>query len=160
MNTSNFLEEISLTIKLLSLSDSAQLYQLIEESRLELSNLVWSQSATLDSTINFLKNKLASSDKVHGVFHHENLVGVLELRNKENNFELGYWVGTQYRGKGIMKAAVKQLVDKEIKKSTIVAHIRQCNQASLKVLMNAGLTYDHTEIWQDEPWTHLKREKE
>lgn len=161
MNTSNLQNEISVSIKLLTLKDTAKLYQLIDESREQLTNLVWSQSATLESTISFLENKLASNDKVHGVFHNTNLVGVLELRKKEQDiFELGYWVGTQYRGKGFMKNAVKELVAQEVKSTAIIAHIRECNHASFKVLTNAGLNYDHTEMWQGEPWLHLKREKE
>jgi RimJ/RimL family protein N-acetyltransferase len=75
-------------------------------------------------------------------------------------FELGYWVGTKYRGKGFMKIAVKQLVDSETKFHTIAAHIRETNEASHKILQNAGLTFDHVELWQGEQWLHLKREKE
>lgn len=160
MNTSNVSTKTFLTIKLLVITDAAQLYQLIDQSRMQLTNLVWSQSATLESTITFLENKLASSDKVHGIFQNKKLVGVLELRKKEDMFELGYWVGTKYRGRGIMKTAVKQLVDHQVKYHAIIAHIRQSNEASLKVLTNAGLKYDHTEMWQGEPWIHLKIDKD
>lgn len=160
MNNGNFQETNTVSIRLLTLEDASNLYSLIDNSRAQLTNLVWSQNASLESTINFIENKLSSNDKVHGVFCENSLVGVLELRKKEDSFELGYWVGSQYRGKGVMKAAVKQLVDQQVTTANVVAHIRESNKASLKVLTNAGLTYDHTEIWQNEPWIHLKRKKQ
>lgn len=152
----NFLE---LLVRPLRGDDAMVVYNLIDESRKELKNLVWSQSATLESTTSFIDAKLNSLDKIFGVFYEENLVGVLELRKKEDMLELGYWVGTKYRGKGFMKIAVKKLVDNEIKTHTVTAHIRETNQASHKILQYAGLEFDHVEIWQGEQWVHLKRSK-
>lgn len=108
----------------------------------------------------FIKDKIEIEDKIFGIFHYGNLAGVLELRKKETFSELGYWLGTKYRGKGLMKEAVKILVDKEIKNTDIIAHIREINNSSHKVLKYAGLEYDHTEVWNNENWIHLKRSKE
>lgn len=147
-------------IQLLNEEDSSKVYSLIEESRSELRNLIWSKEATLESTLKFIKDKIEIDDKIFGIFHYGNLAGVLELRKKETFSELGYWLGTKYRGKGLMKEAVKMLVDKEIKKTDIIAHIREINNSSHKVLKYAGLEYDHTEVWNNENWIHLKRSKE
>lgn len=143
--------QTTIKIRMLTENDGDILYRLIESSRHQLKNLVWSKDATLESTIQFLKQKLSSLDLVHGVFLNNNLVGVLELRNKFDKLELGYWVGAAYRGQGLMKIAVKQLVDKEVQYNTIIAHIREANQASLHILQYAGLSYDHTEVWENEP---------
>jgi RimJ/RimL family protein N-acetyltransferase len=160
MNDLNLNRSDSLvSISLLKLADASIVYALIDESRNELKNLVWSQTATLESTTNFIEYKIRSLDSIYGVFYDDNLIGVLELRKKEDMFELGYWVGSKYRGKGFMKIAVKQLVDSETKFHTITAHIRETNEASHKILQNAGLTFDHVETWQGEQWVHLKREK-
>lgn len=83
----------------------------------------------------------------------------MELRKKENMFELGYWVGTKYRGQGLMKIAVKSLVDTVVKSNTIIAHIRENNKASYKIIEYAGLKYDHTEWWQEEQWLHFKKDR-
>lgn len=149
-----------INIRLLNISDGQSLYNLIEYSRPELKNLCWSKNATLDSTIEFIKMKEQSLDNAYGIFKNNTLIGVLELRKKETMSELGYWLGTQFRGKGLMKLAVKCLVDNEIKKGIIIAHIRKTNKASFKVLKYAGLKYSHTEIWNNEDWLHLKRNKE
>lgn len=149
-----------ITIQLLTVEYAKAVYKLIDESRPQLKNLIWSQNATLESTIIFIQNKQQSQDNIFGVFHNDNLIGVLELRKKESFSELGYWLGTQYRGQGLMKFAVKNLVDKQIKLNTIIAHIRETNKASYQILKYAGLTYDHSELWQGEEWLHLKRDKE
>jgi RimJ/RimL family protein N-acetyltransferase len=149
-----------IAIKLLNIDDAIQLYALIDESRSGLTNLTWSKNSTLETTLDFLKYKIEIKDKVYGVFYENKLAAVLELRKKDDMLELGYWVGTQYRGKGIMKVAVKNLVDNEVKSNTITAHIREGNKASYQILQYAGLTYDHTEVWQGENWLHLKRIKE
>ena len=147
-------------IQLLNEEDSSKVYSLIEESRSELRNLIWSKEATLESTLKFIKDKIEIEDKIFGIFHYGNLAGVLELRKKETFLELGYWLGTKYRGKGLLKEAVKKLVDDNIQSNAIIAHIRVKNKASFKVLEYAGLKYDHTEIWENEEWIHLKRECE
>lgn len=147
-------------IKKLNIQHATVLYDLIDNSREQLKNLVWSQTATLQSTKQFIENKNKSQDQVHGVFYENVLVGVLELRQKENNvFELGYWLGTEYRGQHIMPCAVKTLVESKINSATIIAHIRENNIASYKVLSHAGLIYSHTEVWEGENWIHLKRQQ-
>lgn len=147
----------TIEIKRLDSKDGQIVYSLIEESREDLKNLVWSQSATLESTEKFLMDKNNSQDQVYGVFLDNTLVGVLELRKKEEFSELGYWLGSHYRGNGIMKLAVKALVDEKIKETPIIAHIREKNHPSHKILEFAGLDYDHCEIWENEEWLHLKR---
>jgi len=147
------------SICLLKVEDAHSVYRLIDESRSQLKNLVWSQTATLESTTNFIDYKIKSPDNIYGIYSDDNLVGVLELRKKQDMLELGYWVGSKYRGQGFMKIAVKQLVDIESKNYTITAHIREKNQASYKILQYAGLIFDHVELWEGEQWVHLKREK-
>ena len=149
-----------ITIQLLTVEYAKAVYKLIDESRPQLKNLIWSQNATLESTIVFIQNKQQSQDNIFGVFNNDNLIGVLELRKKENFTELGYWLGTKYSGQGLMKFAVKNLVDKQCKLNTIIAHIRANNKASYQILKYAGLTYEHSELWQGEEWLHFKKNKE
>lgn len=149
-----------ISIEPLTIEHSETLYHLIDESRSELKNLIWSQNATLNSTKKFIADKNQSQDNIFGVFYEDILIGVLELRKKEKFSELGYWLGTKYRGYGLMKTAVKNLVDEKIINGSIIAHIRANNKASYNILKYAGLHYDHSELWENEQWLHLKRNKE
>jgi RimJ/RimL family protein N-acetyltransferase len=146
-----------ITLKALTTEDTSILYTLIDDSRAGLTNLVWSKDSTWESTKEFINYKNKSQDEIYGVLQDEVLVGVLELRMVNKMWELGYWLGTQYRGQGIMKVAVKMLIDNVVKTRSVTAHIRAGNQASYKTLIYAGLTDHHTEFWQGEEWLHLKR---
>lgn len=147
-----------LKLKLLTTEDAPIVYSLIDQSRAHLGNLVWAHTATLDSTAAFLAEKSTSSDTVRGIFEEGALVGVIELRAKEQEMELGYWLGSEYRGRGIMRSAVKMLVDEVVETTTVIGHIRATNVASNHTLTFAGLTPSHCEMWQGEEWLHFKRE--
>ena len=153
------LYENSIELKKLSLNDAYILYSLIDDSRQYLQNLVWSKSATLESTQKFLKEKINSEDEVFGIFFNNILTGILEVRKKENLLELGYWLGNKYRCLGIMKFSVKKLVDQKIKDNGIIAHIRKNNFSSHKILLFAGFEYDYSEIIENEEWIYLKINK-
>jgi RimJ/RimL family protein N-acetyltransferase len=101
-----------------------------------------------------LKKKLLSNDTVYGIFEGGEFVGMIELRDKNPSWELGYWLGTKYRGRGIMKEAVKLLV-KSVKDRPVTAHIRFSNIASYKTLIYAGLHDDYTETINSELWKYL-----
>jgi RimJ/RimL family protein N-acetyltransferase len=146
-----------LELKVLSDLDAPVVYNLINNSRGHLGNLVWAPTATLESTTEFLRTKSLSEDTVRGVFEDGVLVGVVELRAKDDAMELGYWLGYSYRGRGIMREAVKMLVD-ALPETTIIGHIRAKNIASNHTLTFAGLTQSHCEMWQGEQWLHFKRE--
>lgn len=70
------------TIKPLTIHDTEVVYHLIDQSRADLKNLIWSQSATLESTKKFIEYKNNTKDKVFGVFQDNSLVGILELREE------------------------------------------------------------------------------
>lgn len=143
------MNEQTVLVHLMTLSpvSTEALYKLVDESRDSLSNLAWAKTATLESTRKYIESKTYSysRDTVLGIYVEQELVGVIEYRDKDVNgipvWELGYWLGSKHRGKGIMKAAAKRVV-KEISKSrTVVAHIRFRNTASFKTLQYAGLHY-------------------
>lgn len=152
------LEDTSRTtyLSLLTVRDADRLYKLISESRDGLKNLTWAADATLKSTTSFLAAKSSSNDKVYGVFTGHGLVGVIELRDKGDVYELGYWLGTKHRGQGLMKDASKYLVEEASKRRPVVAHIRVGNIPSFKTLVHAGLRPDHVETWEGEDWLHLR----
>lgn len=133
-----------------------ELYGLIDESREGLKNLVWSQTATPDSTLAFTQEK--HTGKRYGIYQGHGLksvlVGVLELRDKHVSWELGYWLGTKYQGKGIMKKVVKKIVDETVDRP-VIAHIRIGNEKSKSVLEYAGLR----EYQRDAEWIYLIRVK-
>lgn len=145
-----------ITLRSLTEVDAPMVYSLIDISRSNLKNLVWSGSATLESTAQFIREKSQSTHKIFGIFHQDNFTGVLELRDLGDVWELGYWLGTPYRRQGIMKMAAKMLVSQVVAKKPVTAHIRVTNIASYKTLCYAGLVRSYTKMWEGEEWLHMK----
>ncbi len=135
--------------------NAEELYTLIDDSREHLQNLVWVQSATLASTIEFLKMKSISKDKLKGIYYKGHIAGNIEFRDKGSNIELGYWLGYEFRGKGIMKTVVKQTADDLAKTHSISAKVKLLNKTSFAILNNAELH----EVSRDEEWIYLLRPK-
>lgn len=146
---------------------SEELYGLVDISRQDLTNLIWSASATLESTHKFLQEKSGheSKDAVFGIFLYDGeddyyhldppstrLAGCVELRDMGDHVQLGYWLGTPYRGQGIMQEAVKKLLENQrFMDRPITVRIRSGNVKSLAIVKGAGFV----ETSNDEEWTSL-----
>jgi RimJ/RimL family protein N-acetyltransferase len=154
---SDLIEDV--LVRRLTFADAPDLYRLIDESREGLRNLLWVASATQTSTEAFIAQKAITDDIVYCLSSQGAIAGILELRNKGATQELGYWLGTAYRGKGIMRFAVHQLVAIASLWTPVTAHIRTTNDASRSVLTSAGLVETHQEIWEQESWSHFSTQQ-
>ena len=108
-------------LKELELNSANNLFNLINSNRDYLRTwLAWVEDTKhLDDTINYIQSVL-NRDMFSGRFvleikHKDNLAGVIDLHNgdkiKNMAVEIGYWLGEQYQGKGIMTKACKCCID-------------------------------------------------
>lgn len=123
----------------LTLKDAPALYALVDKSRDHLTNLVWAKDATLESVTEFIHKKQFGKEKIFGIYHNGIIAGVIETRNKGWHAELGYWLGHEFRGYGIMTKVVKYMTDSLAGKIAISATIKVGNESSLAILKHAGL---------------------
>ncbi|MBL4677025.1 MAG: GNAT family N-acetyltransferase [Mucilaginibacter sp.] len=68
-------------------------------------------------------------------------IGFWEVRPEHYRSEIGYMLSPHYQGKGIMRAAIKEIVKvgfKTLGFHSIAANVNPDNQASIKLLKNAG----------------------
>jgi len=77
------------------------------------------------------------------------VVGCIALNPTERDHKLtiGYWLGREYWGKGIMTEAVKAVTHyglKTLKKKRICGYVFIKNEASARVLEKAGYVYEGT----------------
>ncbi len=74
-------------------------------------------------------------------------IGINKFDHENKNVVIGYWLGAEYRGKGIMTKALKKFL-KEINKKfnpvRIVAYVFTFNPSSAKVLKKCGFEYEGT----------------
>jgi RimJ/RimL family protein N-acetyltransferase len=132
-------------------SDAAELYKRIEASRPDLSNLVWAADATLRSTQKFIEQKNDGPDEVNVIISDGAIIGCIELRLMDGFRQLGYWLGTTYRGKGYMTQAVKQFMLFERRETRVMIHPQ--NAKSLAIVRAAGFIETH----EDADWKYLTR---
>ncbi len=129
--------------------DAQDLYRLIDKNRQALGHMVWAATATLESTIKFIKT---TPDKVHGIRVMGRLAGCVALRTMPSgNKMLGYWLAQEFWGRGYATRAVSMMLD-AMEKKPVFAQIRHGNIASKRVLQKNGFVVTD----QDLQWQYLK----
>jgi len=135
----------------LELKDTAELYALIEISRKDLLNLWWAESATFESTAQFIENARRSSNHVKAIVVDGQIAGCISLIDMpDGSFQLGYWLGTPHRGKRHIQHAVEKIKTlAEAYRRQIIVRIKSKNVKSLSVVKGAGFTH----VGNDGEWT-------
>ena len=136
-----------------SVRDTKELYDLIDRNREHLTNLVWVKSATLQSTWEFLDGVECALETFRLIVVNGKIAGCITLRHGNECDIIGYWLGHEYRGDGIMKEAVAQMIRHWPR--AIRAQIREANSASMAILEGAGFMYMGKFLKDDEYWVDL-----
>lgn len=93
----------------------------------------------------------ANKDWVNAIVVDDKAVGVASILFKDDIYqhsaEVGYWIGEDYWGKGLVSEAVKALVEYTLENTDVkrlYAEVFSNNKASAKVVQKAGLVYECT----------------
>jgi RimJ/RimL family protein N-acetyltransferase len=115
---------------------AAELYQVIDASREHLKNLKW--AADVDRM--GVTNHLTSGQDLWLIrINYERIVGCLQFWEEGPGvYSIGYWVGKDYAGQGITKAAVSVAMSCMSLDDKITAHVRKANNATRAVLRANG----------------------
>lgn len=115
-----------------------ELYEVIDRNRSAMTNLVWVQEATLESTRAFLlAASTADNEMLRLIVNNGQIVGTVTLRDTESCHQmLGYWLDDEAQGRGIAAEAVRQILRES--DSPVVAHIRVANTRSQAVVERVG----------------------
>jgi len=73
------------------------------------------------------------------------MMSLMDIDYDNKNAEIGYWLGKKYWGKGIMKEAIKLILNFGFKKLNLVriyARVMHPNIASAKLLERSGFKYE------------------
>lgn len=105
---------------------------------------------TLDDAISFIENARAGHlGKVYKITYQQTFAGLIGLVPQpdvyQRSYEIGYWLGEPYWGKGIATEAVRQLVEIGFAETTLVriyAGIFSSNPASMRVLAKNGFVLE------------------
>ncbi|SNZ16271.1 ribosomal-protein-serine acetyltransferase [Terribacillus aidingensis] len=107
-------------LKLLEVQDSEKLFQLIDSSREHLRNwLPWvDKNTTVEDSRQFIQHTLdqfaAGNGFNAGIWYQGALAGVIGFHKidwQNSTTSIGYWLGEDYTGNGIMQKAVSKCLD-------------------------------------------------
>ena len=116
----------------------------------------WPQHRSVNESLDVIKNVLngpecyaiceKGSDKAIGAVELK-LKGHTDMTEKDDECELGYWLGKPFWGRGYMPEAVKALLKRafdELSMSTVWCGYYDGNLKSKRVQEKVGFTYHHT----------------
>lgn len=138
--------------------DIQELYELIDANREHLSNLVWAETATFESTRDYV-TKTVGTEFFRLIMVDDKIAGVITLRPLNTCYLIGYWVGKEFCGKGVATKAVSIMMKSSIaQQHHVYAHIRQTNRGSKAILTRNGFKeFDFIVTNGDEVWNRLVR---
>jgi ribosomal-protein-serine acetyltransferase len=173
-----------LELRPLAAQDADAMFHLIEHNRVHLDPwLRWSgRIQTIDDTRNLIDRftkKLAAGDGFHaGLWYQGQLAGGIvchQINRESNKSEIGYWLGVQYTGKGLVTSTCRAVIDYLFVHEKLHRIEIQCatdNPPSRAVAERLGFTFegikresewitssyrDHTlYAILDYEWTHAK----
>lgn len=116
----------------------------------------WPPHKSVEESLSVIKN-VSSSKECYAVCEKDNnvAIGAIELKlnghtdmtDKEDECELGYWLGKPFWGRGYMPEAAKELIRygfENLKMSTIWCGYYDGNEKSKRVQEKVGFVYHHT----------------
>ena len=116
----------------------------------------WPPHNSVEESLNIIKNVLSGeqcyaicergSDKAIGVIELK-LNGHTDMTDKDDECELGYWIGKPFWGRGYMPEAVKELLRygfERLGMTTIWCGYYDGNDKSKRVQEKVGFIYHHT----------------
>ncbi|MDD5254319.1 MAG: GNAT family N-acetyltransferase [Candidatus Nanoarchaeia archaeon] len=152
------LEGNKIKIRKIGSSDVGDIYQNVKDKEVTKWTLNIPHPYSRKDAIAFVKrcrNKLRKEERyTFGIILKETnklvgLVSLFHVHKNNKNAELGYWLGKNYWGKGIMSEAVKLIIKfgfEELKLHRIYAEAFEENIASRKVLEKAGFKLEGIRI--------------
>lgn len=137
-------------LKLVTTADATSLYDQIEKTRSQLVKYMpWGESTkSVEDEEDFLEYcQVRMADKklwIASIWIDDKAVGMIDLHNIDldnNHAEVGYWIGGEYQGNGIMTDCLTELLrigfeELQLHKIKLMAEV--VNLASNKVAKNVG----------------------
>lgn len=147
-----------LKLRRLQKADSPALFELIDKNREHL-NQHGDDTAEKYPDLESVQRRSAeqnTGEYRYGIWMSDTLVGFIKLTElDETSTEIGYWLGSEYQGRGFMSDAVEELTAYAIDGlgyEEVVAKVEENNNKSQLVLIRAGFqkTGEETKVVRDQ----------
>lgn len=131
-----------LVLKGLTIKDAKDMYLYAKEPLVGY-NAGWTPHKDLKETIEIIK-KMIKQNNVYGLFYDDKLIGTIDITLNKGKYYLGYALGKDFWGKGLMsEAAVAILLDffSENKDRNLYARTFYYNLRSQNLLKKLGFNF-------------------
>ena len=138
-------------------SDASELFALTERNRGELARwLSWAQRGTLNDTVEHIERmRSAEAEAEQGAVDRAivvegrivGTVGLARIDWENRSTDIGYWLGQEHQGRGLMTSAVAVLVDHafdSLRLNRAEIHTDVLNHRSRAVAERLGFRYEGT----------------
>ncbi|WP_353989661.1 GNAT family protein [Pediococcus argentinicus] len=141
----------NLSIRTIQESDAADLFQLVEHDRQELTKwMPWAaQIKTAKDELRFIKYALKQMNNGRllpmCILYNNQVIGNLDLHEidpENKNAKIGYWLGSQFQGQGSMTKSVKELISigfNELHLHKIILEADASNQKSINIALKLNI---------------------
>lgn len=129
-------------LRRISPEHSEEMFELIDRNRPHLSQF-GDETAAKYPTLESVRERNENQDpneKRFGIWDSDALVGFVKVTKKDRGWEVGYWMGEEYTGKGYMTMAVRRITDyakAQLGAENVWATVHKDNKASQRVLEKA-----------------------
>ncbi|MGE0190149.1 MAG: GNAT family N-acetyltransferase [Steroidobacteraceae bacterium] len=111
-------------------------------------------------TDEWIEKNNGSTARVYGIFSKDGvLMGQVGVHlNEGDEIEVGYWIGSDFKGRGLASASLSLIIDALFKTGTDKAIYAECspsNQASQRVLEKNGFTATATPGKRPDRFIHI-----
>lgn len=132
-----------------AVSDSKVIYNLIDNNREYISHLNGNAAAKYPNEQAVVESiEDPSNHKIRmGIWYEGEYAGTINLTPESTSIVLGYYLGEEFAGGGIMTKATKAMCDYacgELGELVVSADVHPKNKASQAVLKRSGFNYSHT----------------
>jgi ribosomal-protein-serine acetyltransferase len=133
----NFVVNGEIELRILEVRNAEEVFKQIDKNREYLSKwLPWAKDSNLENTKEFIQTELNRFAKnkgfTCGIFYKNVFVGCIGIHEIDWNNKktsIGYWIGEDFQGRGIMTEAVKSIINYSFKVLVINRiEIRACTE--------------------------------
>ncbi len=130
-----------LSLKIPALEDAENIFNVIDKDREHLRNwLPWvDKTISVQDTINNITERIEKFNKKEAAAfcaYYENKwiasVGFISLDNIDKEGEIGYWLSSDFEGKGLMTECVKALIKYGFKELNLHRIVIKCNSENIR----------------------------
>ena len=130
------------TITQLQEPDLEPMFNEVQKSQYQLKELGWLAKCTQDHFYNHYRAVVIQKHlQIFVIRVFDQFAGAVEVADRSDHYEIGYWLGASFRGQGLSAMAIQGVIN-QLEPRPVVASTPADNLASWKILEKLGFVLE------------------